>query len=401
MEQRKLAYEILSSSLIDGKYTALLMKNSLNKLPRIQRAFVTELVNGVLRHYFELQAQFKDDAPKISLKLSIILSMALYERFFMHQKDYVINSEYPDLVNKKGEKAFISAILHKKDRYQSFDGSSDEELSIHYSIPLWMIKLLKKQYSQEEFETIINDVNQIPRVYYRLNKTKASMDVLKKYQIEILNDEIFTSKENLINTKEFEQGLFYIQDINSAKLCHYLDLQKGMKLLDVCSAPGGKLFNALDILNPSDVYANDLHAHRLKLIELTANKLGFEGINYLNYDGTIIHEKLKQSFDRILLDVPCSGLGVLKRKPDLRYHIKPENLDELQVVQAKLLDSASKLLKNEGILVYSTCTINKKENANQIKQFLNSHPDFELLDEKTLLHEDGGDSFYVAKLQKA
>ncbi len=400
MNQRTLAFQILNATINNGEYAGLMMKNELNKLPLIQRAFVTELVNGVLRHFYELRAQFKDEG-KISSKVEIILSMATYERFFLKQKDYVVFNEYPNLVNKKGEKSFISAILHKLNNYVEYLGDDDEKLSIHYSLPLWMIKLIKKQYPQREFRTFLDNVNKIPQVFYRINKRKTNYAYLSdKYDIKIINEDTFTSNQNLINTSDFKEGLFYIQDVNSSKLYHYLGLEKDNTLLDVCSAPGGKLFNALDIIKPTNAYANDFHEHRLNLIKMTAKKLGFDEINYLNHDGRYLKDKINLEFDRILLDVPCSGLGILRRKPDLRYHIKPENLDELQLLQMELVENNIPLLKKGGILVYSTCTINKKENERQVAALLERHSDMHLLEEKTFVGEDDGDLFYVAKIKK-
>ena len=400
MNQRLLAFSILYECLFKGQYANLDMRKRLNELPSVQRAFVTELVNGVLRHYFELLKQLKIEG-KISDKLKIILAMAIYERFYMQQKDYVIYNEYPKLVNKNGEKAFISAILHKLEAYHSFDDKDVESLSIHYSIPLWIVKLIKSQYSDDELYRLLKSFNTIPQVFYRLNKKKANYHDLNKYDIDIINDDSFSCKQNLINTNEFKNGYFYVQDVNSAKLYHYLDLNKDNTLLDICSAPGGKLFNCLDIIEANNAYANDLYAHRVELIKKMADKLAFEDINYFNYDGRYLAKLIDKKFDRILLDVPCSGLGILKRKPDLRYHIKSEDLDDLEKLQAELLESSSILLNEGGIMVYSTCTINKKENSKQILKFLNRHEEFSLLEEKTFIDEDGGDAFYVAKLAKS
>lgn len=400
MNQRLLAFSILYECLYKEQYANLDMRKRLNELPTVQRAFVTELVNGVLRHYLELLKQFNIEG-KISDKLKIILAMAVYERYYMQQKDYVIYNEYPKLVNKNGEKAFISAILHKLEVYRSFDDKDVESLSIHYSIPLWIVKLIKSQYGEDELYRLLKSFNSIPRVFYRLNKKKASYHDLNKYDIDIINDDSFISKQNLINTDVFKKGYFYVQDVNSAKLYHYLDLNKDNTLLDICSAPGGKLFNCLDVIEAKNAYANDLYAHRVELIKKMADKLAFKDINYFNYDGRYLAKFIDRKFDRILLDAPCSGLGILKRKPDLRYHIKSEDLDDLEKLQAELLESSAMLLKEGGIMVYSTCTINKKENSKQILKFLKKHEEFSLLEEKTFIDEDGGDAFYVAKLAKS
>ncbi len=210
---------------------------------------------------------------------------------------------------------------------------------------------------------------------------------------------MFTSNDNLIHSDEYKKGYFYIQDYNSANLYKHLDLQKDNTLLDVCCAPGSKLFNCLDVINPNNAYANDIHEHRVELIKKMADRLGYEGIHYLNLDGTLIKDNIDIKFDRILLDAPCSGLGVIGRKPDLKFHIKPSDLDSLQILQLDLINSVSKLLNVDGILLYSTCTLNKKENIKLIRKFLSSNEDYLLLEEDTIIN-DMGDCFYYAKLRK-
>lgn len=397
MNQRELAYQILKESIVDKKYTNLLLRQKLNILPNIQRPFVINLVNGVLRNYDYLNYQYEDLLKdKIKTKNRIILCMALYEKIYMHEKDYVVNNEYVSLVNDF-DKGFINAILHNIKEFKEINDIDDKSISIKYSLPLWLIKLLKSQYKEEYLEIISSFKNEAI-VYYHLNKN-INYDDLKNLDINIINDNVFTSNNYLVDTKEYEKGYFYIQDINSSKIVDYLDLKEGLTLLDGCAGPGGKLFNALRYLNEKDVYANELYEHRLDLIKRNAKRLGFNNINYLNEDARKLNEILDIKFDRILLDVPCSGLGVLKRRPDLRFHMEANNLDELQVLQKEILLSCSKLLKKDGILVYSTCTLNKKENNKQIENFLMNNEEFILLEDNTLL-DYSGDYFYVAKIKK-
>ena len=268
---------------------------------------------------------------------------------------------------------------------------------IKYSLPEWLYKLLNSQYNENDLIKILKVFHSVPRVYYRLNKTKASYKDFTN--ITPINEDIFVSKDNLIDTKEYKDGLFYVQDYNSASLYSHLDLKPSMNLLDVCSAPGSKLFNCLDILKPENCYSNDIYEHRVNLIKKAADRLGFKGINYSCVDGLQLYKEFPFKFDRIMLDVPCSGLGVISRKPDLKYHITPNSLDELQELQYNLLQANSKLLKKDGILLYSTCTLNKKENSKNIAKFVSSNDDFVVLEEDTIINEYG-DCFYYAKLKK-
>ena len=395
MNQRETALEILNKTIREESYSNLLMRSRLQRLEPLQRAFVTNLVNGVLRKYESLSYQFEDEIDsKTSLRLKIILCMALFERFNLNEKDYVVNNEYAKLGRNRYEKAFINALLHKIKEQKPID-----KASVEANLPEWIYGLLKSQYPEEELERIINVYQNIPKVYYRLNKKRCSYADLEHLGIEIINDEVFTSSRNLLSSKESAEGMFYVQDLNSASLYHNLDLEPDMSLLDVCSAPGSKLFNCLDIIAPRNAYANDIHENRVELIRKMADKLGFEGINYLNHDGRELKDHLDKRFDRIMLDAPCSGLGVISRKPDLKFHIRPENLDELQVLQRQLLDSADSLVKKDGILLYSTCALNKKENSRLISRFLEDNDDYVLLKDETIIN-GMGDCFYYAKLKK-
>lgn len=399
--QRKIAYEILLASFTKGQYANLGLKNRLKELPPIKRGFVTELVNGVLRNYLLLEYQFKEylkQDTKIDLK--IILAMSCYERFYLGKDAYVSVNEYVSLGKSKAEKNFINAILRKVDKFIEPDTNTIEGLSIKYSLPLWITKMLSKQYSEEDFNFFLDDLSNEPKVFYHLNHNKAKFEDLKKYKINILDENIFTSNDNLLLTDEFKKGMMYVQDFNSSKIVNFLDLNKDNIYLDVCSAPGSKLFNALEIVNDKNAYANDLHDHRVKLIKSRAIQLGYKNVNYLNLDATKDFDKYEAYFDRILIDAPCSGLGVLKRKPDLRYHISPSDIDDIVLLQSQILDHIATRVKSGGIMVYSTCTINTKENRRQIDNFLKRHEEFELIEDTLLKERMDSDRFYVAKLLK-
>ncbi len=390
MTERQLALEIIYKTISDNSYTNLLMRHKLNEIEVEKRPFVTNLVIGVLKKYDYLIYLLKDYIKdNTSLKNKVILSMAIYEKIYLKKEAYVFN-EYVNLGKNEYDRAFINAVLHN-----DIKKIKANEEYINESLPKWLYGLLSKQYSKDELEKILDSYRRVPLTYYRINHHKK----FNVKDVQFVNRDIFTCKRNLINSEEFKEGQFYIQDINSASLYENLDLKEDDYLLDVCCAPGGKLFNCLDIVKPTNAYANELHANRLELIKKKASVLGFEGIHYINYDGRDLNKHFKKKFNKIILDVPCSGLGTIGRKPDLKYHIKPENLDELEKIQAQLLDSIKDILEDKGIMLYSTCTLNKKENGKQIKRFLDNNPDFKLLKEDTIINEFG-DCFYFAKLTK-
>ena len=394
MNLREIAFEILNKTISDKSYASLLMRERLNSIPAINRPFVSELVYGTLRNYDFLLYQVKDEIKEdTKLKLKNILAIALYEKFYMNSKDYAVVNEYVNLVENKYEKGFINAILRNVDGLHF-----SNDIAIDNSLPKWIVSLLSSQY-KDEFDTILDIYKSKAVTYYRINSNKCSINDLRINGINIIDDRYFVSDKSLIDSKEFKDGLFYIQDYNSKEIVDNLDLKKDSTLLDMCSAPGTKLFNALEIVEEENAYANDLYENRVTLIKKGLNRLGYKKVNLMNKDATKLKDYIDIKFDRILLDAPCSGLGVISRRPDIKFHVTPESLDELEKLQVELLDSAYSLLKKDGILVYSTCTLNKKENNRQISSFLAKHQDMSLINEKTII-DKGGDCFYLAKLKR-
>ena len=392
--QRLIALNILRKTISDESFTSLLMRKELEKLEKVQRPFVTNIVQGVLKNYELLEYNVNLYVRKTSLTNKLILMMALYERYFLKEKEYAVNNSYVELSKTKYDKSFINATLRN---IRELKYSDNEWINV--SLPEWLYKLIKKQYP-DDYRTIIENYHSVHKTYYRLNPNKTDFDYLKdKYDIEIMENNVFISKQNLINTDDFNNGFFYIQDINAAKLTSVLKLKEDYTLLDVCSAPGSKLFNTLEILKDSNTFSNDLNSTRLELIKKKALILGYKNINFLNCDGRYLNSKLNMKFDVIMMDVPCSGLGVIGRKPDIKFHIKPENLDELQNIGYEILNNCSKLLKENGQILYSTCTINRKENEKQIEKFIKNNPEFKIIEEKTII-ESYGDLFYYCLLSR-
>lgn len=392
--QRLIALNILRKTISDESFTSLLMRKELEKLEKVQRPFVTNIVQGVLKNYELLEYNVNLYVRKTSLTNKLILMMALYERYFLKEKEYAVNNSYVELSKTKYDKSFINATLRN---IRELKYSDNEWINV--SLPEWLYKLIKKQYP-DDYRTIIENYHSVHKTYYRLNPNKTDFDYLKdKYDIEIMENNVFISKQNLINTDDFNNGFFYIQDINAAKLTSVLKLKEDCTLLDVCSAPGSKLFNTLELLKDSNTFSNDLNSTRLELIKKKALILGYKNINFLNCDGRYLNSKLNMKFDVIMMDVPCSGLGVIGRKPDIKFHIKPENLDELQNIGYEILNNCSKLLKEDGQILYSTCTINRKENEKQIEKFIKNNPEFKIIEEKTII-ESYGDLFYYCLLSR-
>ncbi len=397
MNERKLTYEILTEVIINNGYANLMMRKYQDS--DINFNYVTEVVYGVLRNYSILKHQFKDLLKKrCEHKIEILIIIGIYELHFMKSDDYAVVNEIVKMANPTN-RGFVNFILRESLRRGFIDS---EELSIQYSIPTWIYRLWIAHYGEDIAKKLAKAATEKLPIYYRLNNIKASFSDLKDLKINKIDDYSFTSELNLIKSAEFRKGLFAIQDLSAAQIIYNLDLNENNKVLDMCAAPGTKTSQIAGLMNnKGSIVALDIHEHRVELIDRAMQKFDITNVETKVMDASIINEDWIDYYDRILLDAPCSGFGVLSRKPDIKFHIKPEGLDEIIQIQAQLLDNAYKYLKNDGILVYSTCTLNLKENEKQVKAFLNRYSDLELMKEETIFsYSKQTDGFYYAKIIK-
>ena len=393
MSEREIAYDILKKVIIDDKYANLLMRN----YESAYFGFITTIVYGVLRNYTYLCYQYNkliDKKPKTEVE--ILLSMAIYEYYYMKQSDYVIVNEYVNLAGRH-YKGFINATLRNVIK-QGFIESN--QIDVIYSCPKWICSLIRSHYGDDiAYKILDNSTKQLP-IYYRLNTLKASYNDFE--DINILDNSFFTSTNNLLKSKEFKDGKFIIQDYGTLNIIKALDIKPDLNVLDMCSAPGGNTTHISSIMNNTgSIIATDLYQHRITLLENNIKLLNTTTISTLVYDHLIYNENWSNKFDRIVLDAPCSGLGVLSRKPEIKFKLKPEDIDNLVITQNKLIRNAIKYLKLNGILVYSTCTLNYKENTKIIKELLKEYDNIKLVKEETIYSFiNNTDSFYYAKIIK-
>lgn len=397
MNRRKEALDILVRVMKDGGYASLIMRDKkeigVNDMP-----FITNVVYGVLRNYSYLEYQWREYAKKTKLKSALVIDMAVYELFFMNEKAYAIVNECVSLVHKN-EKAFVNAILRKVIENGKCDS---EDLCIQYSHPNWIYQMWKAHYGQENALWMLQADQEVPSVYGRINPLRLTKQELQKdTQIHFIDDISFTADFPIQSSSYFQQGKVVIQNPSSIIPVQYLDVKENMRVLDACSAPGTKtqLISAY-MNNTGKVIACDMYAHRCQLITALMQRCGNTNVQTKVQDATEESFEI-ESFDRILCDVPCSGLGDLRHKPEIRWHLKPENIDAIIEIQKKILEVNQAYLKVGGILVYSTCTLNKKENHGQIQKFLDKFPNFQLIEQRTIFpFEKNHDGFYVAKLLK-
>ncbi len=402
MDAREYALDILERVYLHHGYAGLLMRKK-NDLSKLDQAFVSELVYGTIRNTTLLEMQWKTFAKKgVKKKIGIVLNMAVYQMFFMDKVPaYAAISSAVDLVDAH-EKGFVNAILRKvKENGLVTKEDTFENAWINTSHPKWLLNLWKAHYGEETAWKIAKS-NQEPAVLYgRVNTLKTSRERLEKTgKFHFVNDVSFTCDDLLPATKEFLSGRVVIQDVHSAMVVSYLNPKPGERVLDVCSAPGTKCQQiAMMMQNQGEIIACDLYEHRTKLIDQLMKRTGVSIVETRILDATQKNQFEAESFDRILIDAPCSGLGDLAGKPEIRFHVTPDHLDEIIQTQKEILEANMPYVKKGGTLVYSTCTLNRKENEGMIAAMLAQHPEFILQREKTMFpFEEDGDGFYVAVL---
>ena len=280
------------------------------------------------------------------------------------------------------------------------------------SIPDWMDELGVKELGEKIWEKEIAAQNQPAKVILRVNTLKTNKESLRailmdlNIETEFLKDQpdalVLKERANVFLTDAFKQGFFEVQDANSQLVAAFLDVKPGMRVVDTCAGAGGKTLHIAALMeNKGQLIAMDLYESKLKQLKLRAKRDGAFNIEYRIIDSTKIIKKLHEKADRVLIDAPCSGLGVLKRNPDAKWKLQPEFIDNIRKVQSEVLESYSKIVKPGGKLVYATCSILPSENQEQVKNFLATDigKQFDFIkDQKILAYESGFDGFYMALL---
>ena len=377
------------------------IKKQKEKLQRKDIGLISEIVYGVTTWRITLdeiiEKYSKIKLKKISKWILNILRMSIYQIIFLDKipKAAAVN-EGVNLAKKYGNRGsigFVNAVLRKVDK-KDYTGLFEEKdnikrISITTSMPEWIILELKKEgVSIEKIEEICKNSNIRPSISVRINNLKINKQELKEKMQEkgiktedgILNDFLILNNiKDIENLEEFTQGYFTVQDEVAGLTALVLNPQPGENVLDACSSPGGKTTYLAELMkNQGNIVATDIHEHRTKLVENAAKRLGINIIKTSVQDATIFNENYKEKFDKILLDVPCLGIGVLKRKPDIKWQKEQKDVDEISKIQYKILENCSKYLKENGEIVYSTCSIFKKENERIIEKFIKNNSEIQI-----------------------
>jgi len=410
---RSLALDIVHRVFEEGEYASLLLQEELQSVDGIDQSFVTALIYTTLQHHLFLRAQWARYASrKPRAKLALLLDMACAQAFLLDKiPSYAVVNESVNLAKSfasEQEVKWVNVVLRKVTQagVQHFDESTLEGLSANLSMPTWILNLWIKQYGRDVAIDMARALLKPAKVYARINTLRMDAGELLS-QVEVKQGDLcakaLSAEFNWVSTKWFEQGQVWIQDQASQFVSEQLDTQIGHRVLDVCSAPGTKAaLNQVSINNQAYFDMIELHPHRVHLIDELIKRLGLNNMKVHTLDAREIPKHFTEAvFDRVLVDAPCSGLGVLRRKAEIKYRLKPEELDSLIQMQSEILQASAKALKVGGLMIYATCTLNKKENEGQVQNFLKRELGFELIEEKTLfphLHESDG--FYYAKLKR-
>lgn len=416
---REAALRALVAVEKDGAYLNIALRDilSASDMDDRDKALSQAIAFGTVKNTVFLDNIIKN-LSKIKLnKLSVwihnILRMGIYCIKFMDRiPDSATVNECVKLARRYGHGAsagFVNALLRNASKCGDFlpeDTSSAEYISIKYSYPLW---LTKKWLSEGYSEDLFRSMNEEPPVTVRLNTLKADLlpDEFIKSDLSPFSYE-YKGGGSVENTPSFKDGHIAVQDGASQKAVMALGINKNMSVLDLCSAPGGKTgFIAQLLENTGEVVSCDIHPHKIALIEANLSRLGITNVKTELNDATVFRKEFENRFDRVICDVPCSGLGVLRRKPDIKWTKTVDDNAELVKIQRKIIDCAVKYVKKGGILVYSTCTINKSENEENVKYLLENHEEFSLLDnfketfgKQLLPHTDGTDGFFYAAFER-
>jgi len=402
MKARLVALNTLIKIKQEGAYSNNALKEALNEEISLQdKGLITELVYGTLTHLTWLVYQIQPFYQgRVKSWVELLLAMSLYQHQYLEKiPDYALIDEAVEIAKTKGghfNARVVNAILRKviNEKPRDIDEQLDESemLSIKYSHPEWLIKLWSSQYGIEKTRGILESNNQKVKMVVRTNLTLTTRaDLIKALKVEgieakegILSPSaIIIASGNPLTTNAFKKGHFYIQDEASMLSALALSPEKDAKVLDVCAAPGGKTFQLAEMVGDSGVvYAHDLHEHKIARIKENAKRLKMLNVNPSQLDALELETVYEEErFDYILVDAPCSALGTIRRHPEAKMTKKPSDLDTIITIQQDILNNVAKFLKPNGRMVYSTCTVNKKENEKQVVQFLRNNPNFKLDEE--------------------
>ncbi|GAE24198.1 ribosomal RNA small subunit methyltransferase B [Halalkalibacter wakoensis JCM 9140] len=399
---REVALDILLQIEKNQAYSNLLLNQTVNrsKLDPRDVGLLTEIVYGTIQRrdtldYF-LQSFVKKGVNSLQDWVKVLLRLSVYQLVYLDRvPDRAVVHEAVTIAKKRGHKGIsgmVNGVLRSfvREGVPSFDTITDEtkRLAIESSHPIWLIKRWIDQYGFEETKKMCQSSLEPPNVTVRVNQIKATVEEvisllgeegLKVRKGDLSSDAIIIESGNVFQTNTYKQGYVTVQDESSMLVGRAIGAKPGMMVADTCAAPGGKSTHIAEQMDDTGTLMSfDLHDHKVKLIHQQTSRLGLTCITAEAGDARNIHQKAIGPFDRILVDAPCSGFGVIRRKPDIKWSKTENDIKGIQSIQLEILDAVAPLLKQGGTLIYSTCTVDKDENEESVANFLARHPEFQL-----------------------
>lgn len=440
---REIAMKILIDINEKDAYSNIVINRHLDKdIDSRDESFIREVVYGVLENklYIDyiISKASKIKLKKIHYNILEILRIGIYQIVFMDRiPDSAAVNESVKLAKKYGHRGTIGyvngmlrSIIRDKDRFLNIDVKDKiDYISIKYSHPKFMVERWAKEYGIGFTEDLCKKNNEVPSLNIRVNTLKISREDLRerlsqkgiktKYGRYAYDCLIVENPQGIVDTHEFKEGLFTIQDESSMLVSQVMNPRDGSLVLDVCAAPGGKSTHMGQIMeNKGMIISRDIFQHKIQLIEDNARRLGVDIIKAEIFDALNRDIDLIDKLDYCLLDAPCSGLGLIRRKPEIKWNRVEEDIKSLSDLQYRIIDNIKDYVKIGGILVYSTCTVEKEENILLIDRFIEENPGFKLIGiEDRFQNRDGldtlehgyiqlfpnihdTDGFFIAKMRK-
>ena len=399
------------------------------------RRLATNIVYGVLQHRLTLEYWLR---PFIHRKLDswveTLLWMAIYQYHYLDRvPDWAVTNESIELAKQwgnPGTRKFVTGVLHAilRQGLADLDAITDptQRLAIRESVPDWLVTVFIDQYGMAKTTQILAAINQPAHVAIRINPAVTDLDRVKATLNQagiatrpsaIAPDALVITRGEVLSSDLFAQGAITIQDESAMLAVDSMQVQPGDRVLDACAAPGGKTIQIAAQLTTGRVDALDIHQHKTRLIEKNARRLHLADrvVTHTLDARQVDREFADESFDKILVDAPCSGIGLLRRKPEIRYSKRPQDSDQLHQIQLAILNAVAPKVKKGGIITYSTCTILDQENNGTVQAFLATHPDFQLVRTATTRHvkddrttatltilpsDFGSDGFFISTLKR-
>ncbi len=427
MNERDIAVSVLMEITNEKLYNNIALRRTLkrnNGLSSVKKAFITEIVNGTLRNiiYIDYIIDLFSNIKTKKMKPVIlnILRISIYQILFMDKTPTGAACNEAVKISKmrgyKGLSGFVNGVLRNiarnSDNFYMPDKNKEpiRYLSIKYSYPEWIIDYWLKNIDYNSVEDMCRINNKSPKVCICVNSLNESYDsvynTLIKEGVEAKkgNDElsIYISKQSdITNLSSFQSGFYHVIDESSMFAVRKFMPKKGERIADICSAPGGKSFMCAYLMDNSGfISARDIYEHKIKLIEEGAKRLKINIIKAELKSAEKFYKEDEEGFDKVLIDAPCSGFGIIRKKPDIKYTKSIEDIYSLAKLQKNIFDSSWKYVKKNGIILYSTCTISKIENEDNTKYFTDNYP-VELIEKKQLMPaESGGDGFFLAVFRR-